>query len=81
MAIRKPKISIEIPAEFLELCKLDKINPEEVIRGFIADLCHIHNYANDPRPDGYSSNGSDERMLANQYYERVGYPYISGRLK
>lgn len=32
----------------------------------------------DPREDGYSSNGSDERMLARQYYDRVGYPYMHG---
>ena len=47
-----------------------------VVRGFIADLREILNYASDPREDGYQSNGSDERMLARQYYERVGYPFM-----
>jgi len=34
------------------------------------------NYASAPREDGCQSNGSDERMLARQYYERVGHPYV-----
>lgn len=33
--------------------------------------------ANNPRADGYSSNGSDERDYAEAYYNRVGYPYIN----
>ena len=69
-------ISLELPAEFLELCEGDGVAPETVLRGFIADLCAIQNYARDPREDGYQSNGSDERMLAQQYYDRVGYPYM-----
>jgi hypothetical protein len=32
------------------------------------------NWVRDPRPGGYSSNGSDERDRAEGYYERVGYP-------
>jgi hypothetical protein len=46
-----------------------------VLRGFIADLCGIMNWANNPRADGYSSNGSDERQMAEQYQWRVGYPW------
>jgi hypothetical protein len=47
-------------------------------RGSIADLCQIMSWAADPRLDGYcsnGSNGSDERRLAREYYERVGYPW------
>ena len=33
------------------------------------------NWQSNPRVDGYSSNGSDERRMAGEYYERVGYPY------
>jgi hypothetical protein len=62
--------------EFLALCEADEVAPETVLRGFIADLCAIRNYASEPREDGYQSNGSDEQMLARQYYERVGYPYV-----
>jgi hypothetical protein len=69
-------ITLELPAEFLELCEADSVEPERVLRGFIADLCEIRSYASEPRKDGYQSNGSDERMMARAYYERVGYPYL-----
>lgn len=71
----KQQITIDLPEEFIELCQQDEIEPEQVLRGFIADLAEIMNWASDPREDGYSSNGSDERMKAREYYERVGYPY------
>lgn len=71
----KRKITITLPIEFIELCQHDETDPETVLRGFIADLCGIINWANNPRADGYGSNGSDERMMARDYYERVGYPY------
>jgi hypothetical protein len=72
---RKNKITIELPIEFIELCEGDGVTPEIVLRGFIADLAGIHNWVANPRADGYSSNGSDERSMAQEYYERVGYPY------
>jgi hypothetical protein len=72
---RKNKITIELPIEFIELCEGDGVTPEIVLRGFIADLAGIHNWVANPRSDGYSSNGSDERSMAQEYYERVGYPY------
>jgi len=75
--MRKNKITIELPPEFIRLCEHDGVKPEVVLRGFIADLCGIMNWANNPRADGYSSNGSDERLYAERYYERVGYPYIN----
>ncbi len=68
-------ITLELPAEFIALCEEDGTDPQTVLRGFIADLCEIMNWASDPREDGYCSNGSDERMMARAYYERVGYPY------
>ena len=52
------------------------MSPEVVLRGFIADLAEIMNWADNPRADGYSSNGSDERRYAMEYYERVGYPWL-----
>lgn len=72
---RKNKITIELPIEFIELCEDDGVTSEIVLRGFIADLAGIHNWAANPRADGYGSNGSDERSMAQAYYERVGYPY------
>ncbi len=71
----KNRITIGLPAEFVELCAADGVKPETVLRGFIADLAGIMNWAANPRADGYSSNGSDERNMAQAYYERVGYPY------
>lgn len=38
--------------------------PETVLRGFVADLAGIINQHTNPRTDGYSSNGSDERNMA-----------------
>ena len=75
---RKNKLTIELPAEFIELCEADGVTPEIVLRGFIADLTGIINWQKAPRADGYSSNGSDERSMAQEYYERVGYPYWKG---
>ena len=69
------KITIQAPDEFLELCDYDMTTPERVLRGFIADLCGIVNWASNPRADGYGSNGSDERDFARAYYDRVGYAY------
>lgn len=72
---RKKPVTIELPQEFIDLCQGDGVTPEIVLRGFIADLCCIMNHGTTPRADGYSSNGSDERYMAREYYERVGYPY------
>lgn len=61
---------LELPPEFVTLCLRDKVDPMQVLRGFIADVCGIMNWSSNPRPDGYSSNGSDERRLAQEYYAR-----------
>lgn len=74
-------LCIEIPQEFVDLCKSDNIEPHRVLRGFIADLCEIQSWQRDPRDDGYSSNGSDERLMAREYYDRVGYPFWPGGSK
>ena len=52
-----------LPHEFVAMCEADGISPDEVLNGFLADLCGL---------DG--SHGSDERDLAQQYYDRC-YPY------
>lgn len=54
-------MTLELPPEFIELCRGDNVPPEVVLRGFIADLAGIVSWAASPRTDGYSSNGSDER--------------------
>jgi hypothetical protein len=68
-------LTLELPPEFVALCERDRVPPEAVLRGFIADLSGIINWARAPRTDGYNSNGSDERCMAWDYYERVGYSY------
>jgi len=74
---RKPRrLTLQLPPEFVELCEHDGVTPEQVLRGFIADLAEIVSWAANPRADGYSSNGSDERRMAMEYYERVGYPWF-----
>lgn len=74
-------VSLKLPPEFIELCKRDLVTPETVLRGFIADLCSLHNYAERPRDDGYQSNGSMESWLAFTYYQRVGYRQRAGAAK
>ncbi len=69
------KLTLTLPDEFLALCQQDGVTPDTVLRGFIADLCAIENWASAPRTDGYGNNGSDERDMARAYYERVGYPW------
>jgi hypothetical protein len=71
----KHRITIDLPSEFVQLCADDGVEPATVLRGFIADLAGIMNWQSAPRADGYSSNGSDERSMARDYYERVGYPW------
>lgn len=66
-------LTIALPPEMIRLCEGDTVEPQVVLCGFIADLCGLMNWARDPRADGYSSNGSDERDRADAYYERVGY--------
>jgi hypothetical protein len=74
---RQPnRLSLELPPEFIEHCKRDNVPPEVVLRGFIADLCGIMNWTASPRADGYCSNGSDERLMAREYYERAGYSWL-----
>jgi hypothetical protein len=75
MARPRRTLTLKLPDEFIELCRRDGVPPETVLRGFIADLCGITNYADAPRDDGYASHGSDERDMACEYYERVGYPH------
>ena len=62
---------IDIPREFVDLCERSRLRPNTVLRGFIADLCDLMNWAYCPREDDYSSNGSDERRMAQFYFERA----------
>ena len=74
-ALKRTRLTIELPSEFIALCQGDGVQPSVVLRGFIADLCEIISWQSSLRTDGYNSNGSDERSMARAYYERVGYPW------
>lgn len=72
------EITLQIPPEFIGLAKLTQMSPEDLLRGFIADVTGIHNYLSCPRADEYSSNGSDERDLAEEWLQRAyGFDMIS----
>jgi hypothetical protein len=65
------KLPLDLPGEFRQFCKDCGLQPATVLRGFIADLCSLHNMVVCPREDGYSSNGSDERDMAKDYFRRA----------
>jgi len=59
-----PKSTVVLlPNEFIAMCEADGVSPIEVLNGFIRDLCGLA-----------GSHGSDERDLAQRYYDRC-YPY------
>ena len=64
------RLALALPSEFTDFCSSRGLTPASVLRAFIADLCEIHNWRNFPREDDYSSNGSDERLYANAYFQR-----------
>jgi hypothetical protein len=66
-------IELAVPPELSELCESRGLSVAEVLRGFIADLCGLQDSVANPREDGYASNGSDERRLADAWFERA-YP-------
>lgn len=66
---KKWALTLELTDEdldrFLEKCFQDSTTPAEVLEGFINDLI-----------DGSRTRGSDERMYAEQYYNRCGYGHF-----
>jgi hypothetical protein len=64
-------VTLDLPREFLNLCQAYRQTPVDVLRGFIPDLCSLHNYFRCPREDGYTSLGSDERRMAQEYFHRA----------
>jgi len=67
------RLTLDLPPEYLDLCREYGLDPSAVLRGFVVDLCEIQSWIDDPRPDGYASHGSDERDLAWRWFERCGY--------
>ncbi|MEJ1962917.1 MAG: hypothetical protein WDO56_15765 [Gammaproteobacteria bacterium] len=64
-------VQIDVPQEFTKLCAHFALTPASALRGFIADVCGLQNFIAQPREDGYSSNGSDEREHARRYWSRA----------
>ena len=64
-------LEIELPREFIDLCARRGVTPMRVLRAYVADLCELINWFRCPREDGYSSNGSDERMYAQMHFHRT----------
>lgn len=69
--------TIELPDEFIALCADNMVTPETMLRTFISDVSGIINWAKDPRKDGYSSGGSDERDMAKRYMNRCSYAFFA----
>jgi hypothetical protein len=67
------KLDLTLPPKFLELCAQYFVSPEAVIRGFIGDLCGLD--SNSPNHEKCWTNGSDERDLAEQYFNRCCYEF------
>lgn len=65
------EVTLAVPQEFIGLCEQYQLTPEEILHGFIADAAGLMNYVRSPRADGYSSNGSDERGMAQDYLDRA----------
>lgn len=59
------QLTDKVTADFIERCYKDGTTPAEVLEGFINDLVH-----------GLYTRGSDERMYAEQYYDRCGYGFF-----
>lgn len=64
-------LTLRVPAAFAELCQEYGMSPEKVLSGFMADAAGLDSYVSNPRADGISSNGSDERDQAAGYVERA----------
>lgn len=65
------EVILRVPPEFVRECRRVQRTPLEVLRGFVGDAADIQSYINSPRADGYSSNGSDERDMAQAWIERA----------
>lgn len=65
-------VTVRVPQELLRLCsRVQGMCPERLIEGFLADLLGLQSALACPRADGFCSNGSDERMLAQQWFDRT----------
>jgi hypothetical protein len=61
----KRYLKIGIPDEFARFCSDNDVDPARVLYGIMADLAEIRN-----SPNGINTNGSDERMYAEMWFDR-----------
>jgi hypothetical protein len=64
-------ISLQVPQEFVRISREFQLSPSDLLRAFVGDVCGLVNLNRCPRADGYGSNGSDERDMADQWLERA----------
>lgn len=70
-------VVLRVPRELRVLANDHRVGVDEFLRAFMADVCDIRNTYANPRADGLSSNGSDERDLAEQWFQRAfGHRYL-----
>jgi len=68
---------LRVPREFKVLARDHRLSVEELLQAFMADVCSLRNTLGAPRADGLTSNGSDERDLAEQWFQRAfGHRYL-----
>ena len=65
------KVTVRVPPEFVRECRRVQMSPQALLEGFIGDAAGIQNYVNCPRADGFGSNGSDERDMAEAWIQRA----------
>ena len=68
---RSVSVTLRVPHEFVEECKRYGMTPAEMLQGFAGDASGIMNYVVNPRADGFGSNGSDERDMADAWMQRA----------
>lgn len=65
------EVTVRVPPEFVRECRRVQRTPAQILEGFIGDLAGVQNYVNCPRADGFGSNGSDEREMADAWLQRA----------
>ena len=69
------RLALALPPEFIALCTADGVAPEEVPRGFIADLCGIMNWAVAPVPMATAATAATSAVWPGNTTSGVGYPW------
>jgi hypothetical protein len=64
-------VTVRVPPEFVRECQRVQLTPQQLLEGFIGDAAGIQNFVECPRADGFGSNGSDEREMADAWIQRA----------